>query len=333
MKSESSSERICAVVRTRFSEFVEGDLAEEARREMETHLATCAACAASLARFREAIDALGRLSRPEPPPDLPDRIDRALDALETRRGPQARARGRGRLVRHAMAALLVAGIVVGIVRVVPEVRGPLPARDAGRPAPGAGEAARTEEGAALDRAAPPPAEKAAPSMQAARAKTADERPAAPERREAAPSSARNEAAPAAGALVAKSLPDLQEQRAARYAGEAAEAPAGAARSVPPPRQAKPEDVADARSLLLAARGDRAWAAAVRDLALARPADLAAAWEGIAPDARAAILEAWRRAEPPAGLRADLSRARSAASTAEEREVIDAFTAALRPASP
>lgn len=137
----SGTEGICAQVRERLSALAEGDLPDALRRETEAHLAECAGCAAARARFDQTLAALGDLPRAAPPPDLPDRIDRALDHLRAPSG----ARSRAPRLRHAVAALLVAGIVVGIIRVIPGTRLPHPLEtlDKREPAPAVSDSTET----------------------------------------------------------------------------------------------------------------------------------------------------------------------------------------------
>ncbi|MDP3937151.1 MAG: zf-HC2 domain-containing protein [Deltaproteobacteria bacterium] len=339
----SSSEKICARVRASFSEFLEEDLAAEERREVEAHLAECAGCAESFARFREAIAVLGQLSRPEPPADLPDRIDRALDRLEPVSLPRARPAGRRRLVQHAVAAMLVGGIIVGIIRVVPEVGGPLPARQAASPESREALPAAKDEFAAMDRAigpaagalmgetAPAPAPtarsesapaieekaaKAAPAYrenaEVARARDDDKRVAAST---VTPHAAREMLKQAAPAAPAAKKPDVEEP--SYYA----------------PRDGEPGGARYARGLLLAARNHASWITAVRDLALSHPGDLASAWAGLDAETRKGILAVWSRAAPVPNLAADLARAGKEAGSPAEQAVIQIFADAIHPPAP
>lgn len=54
-----------------FSSYVEGDLAESARADLEQHLAVCIQCRTELEEFRRAVGGLGRLKHPAPPSFLP----------------------------------------------------------------------------------------------------------------------------------------------------------------------------------------------------------------------------------------------------------------------
>ena len=65
----------CRQVQDRFSELLENDLSDDARRDMESHLSGCTECQSAHARFRQTIAALASLPRAEPPGDLPERID------------------------------------------------------------------------------------------------------------------------------------------------------------------------------------------------------------------------------------------------------------------
>lgn len=76
-----------------------------------------------------------------------------------------------------------------------------------------------------------------------------------------------------------------------------------------------------RTLLLSRRGDHAWVAAIRDLARARPGDLAAAWETLTGNERTRVLDVWRRAAPPPDLARDLRRALAGAGSDAEKRVI------------
>lgn len=54
-----------------FSSYVDGDLPESARTELEQHLAVCIQCRTELEQFRRAVGGLGSLKHPAPPSFLP----------------------------------------------------------------------------------------------------------------------------------------------------------------------------------------------------------------------------------------------------------------------
>ncbi len=336
----NSSGKVCARVRANFSEFLEEDLGADARREVEAHLAECAGCAESFARFREAISALGRLSRPEPPADLPDRIDRALDRLEPASLPRARTGGRRRLVQNAVAAMLVGGIIVGIIRVVPEVGGPLPARKAAVPETRESPAGDEDGLVAMDRAmeeasgaqpgeaAPGPAGNLRRETdEAARESAAKSATVYRENAETARARAGDKRV-AASAVAPQAVPGMLKQ-----AAPAAKKPDVEAPSYYAPRDGEPGGAGYARGLLLAARNHPSWIAAVRDLALSHPGDLASAWAGLDEETRKGVLAVWSRAEPVRDLAADLARAGKEAGSPAEQAVIRIFADAVRQPAP
>ncbi len=56
-----------AQAQSTFSEYLEGNLPERARAEVDQHLAACIQCRTELASFRRTLGSLGRLKQPAPP--------------------------------------------------------------------------------------------------------------------------------------------------------------------------------------------------------------------------------------------------------------------------
>lgn len=73
--------------------------------------------------------------------------------------------------------------------------------------------------------------------------------------------------------------------------------------------------------------------AIRNLALAHPGRLAAAWESLGDEERGRVLDAWRRAAPTANLMSDLERALSEARGDREKRVIALFRSAAPAKAP
>ena len=66
------------------SAYLEHDLGDAERAELDTHLAACATCVDDLAILRGTIDLLRRLPDPEPPPFLATRVMARIAAGESR---------------------------------------------------------------------------------------------------------------------------------------------------------------------------------------------------------------------------------------------------------
>jgi len=66
------------------SAYLEHDLGEAERAQMEAHLAACTTCGSDLEDLRGAVDLLRRLPDPEPPPFLATRVMARIAAGEAR---------------------------------------------------------------------------------------------------------------------------------------------------------------------------------------------------------------------------------------------------------
>jgi len=304
----------CRQVQDRFSELLENDLSADARRDMEAHLSGCEECQAAYARFRETIAALASLPRARPPEDLPGRIDRAID----RAGKSKPSRPRARMLRHAMAAVFVAAIVGGIIRVVPEATRPFPAgderiaREVSRP--------KREDTDRLGRSEPSP-----------------------------PVALKQKGLGAIAEVDSRAAPEEEARLQEKAQPEANVATVGRKRATGEARPARrgvllsksgvvagyvaPGDPDAPRALLLSVRGDEAWVAAIRNLAQRHPGRLAAAWESLGEDEQGRVLDAWRRAAPTADLESDLARAQSGARGDREKKVIELFRSAAPAKAP
>lgn len=65
----------CQEVLARLSDFIDGDLSADSRREVEVHLAGCDACERFGGRFAAAVAALRGSAMTDPEPDrLPERL-------------------------------------------------------------------------------------------------------------------------------------------------------------------------------------------------------------------------------------------------------------------
>ena len=289
----------CEESRRQFSELLEEELSAEARRRVEDHLEGCEACRSEFDHFRRTIGALQRLPREEPPADLPARIGRAIDSAAPSK-PVAR---RTRWNRHAVAALLVAGIVVGIIRVVPDLSVPPPRR----------------ERVAREEARPLKPDRDIDDARQVKSmgKLKDAR-----MREEKPSEAegfRNKAGE-------YRLSQADKQRAARAAPSAAVPESvGAVRENE--KVSRPDQ--DVAALLQSPQSSAAWSGRLLTLALARPDELATAWGGLDAKGRARVLAAWREAPPGRDAREKLEAALAQARTPESRAPL----AALRNATP
>jgi len=92
-------------------EYLAGESAPGARREIETHLAACAACRRDLAAYRQLTRALERLPEPVLPPALHDQWMAALEP-QLRRWRVERESPLHRRLRRALTAALVSAFVV-----------------------------------------------------------------------------------------------------------------------------------------------------------------------------------------------------------------------------
>ena len=77
-------------IKQQLSEYLEGDLAQGAKQQMESHLAGCDDCASELRGLRRTRDLLRGLPALEPPPDLADAVMARLHAGEGAPGLAAR---------------------------------------------------------------------------------------------------------------------------------------------------------------------------------------------------------------------------------------------------
>jgi anti-sigma factor RsiW len=66
------------------SAYLEHDLGDATRAELDAHLVTCSACVGDLEDLRGAVDLLRRLPDPEPPPFLATRVMARIAAGEAR---------------------------------------------------------------------------------------------------------------------------------------------------------------------------------------------------------------------------------------------------------
>ena len=267
----------CQEVRERLSELIENELPPEARRVVEEHLIGCPDCRGEQRALEKMIRSLGNLPAPEPPADLVARIDAAIDRLPA----PGRRPARSRITRHAVAALLVIGLVVGIVRVLPHAPGPAPL-----------------ERRAASRVAPP------------EAKPAEERALA-DRSDLAREALKAPAAPAPAEKKEREEKDLTRRMAREQGVVGAEAVGG--KSTPAPEAPQAPAIAgappaDPRALLLAPRADAAWLNALREITLARPDALGPAWTSLDDRQRGHVLKTWQRVGVDPGLRADLEAA-------------------------
>jgi len=260
---------LCETIRERLSELIEGDLPPAERRVAEEHLRDCEGCAREARVLRETLDALRSLPRAEPPPDMVSRIDRALDGRSARRTP-----GRTRIRRHAVAMILVVGILVGIVRVFPHGPGLLGER----------------------RASLPPA-RPAPRDQAAGTEAEETRPASDEDRAAS-----------RGGTVAPLEAGRGKEIAEARKDEAIQDGRGAIGEVTSETGAVAPSAGSALDLLRDPHPDAAWAESVRRLIVDRPEHLARAWKALSPREQAEVLASWRRAASFPAVRRDLDAA-------------------------
>ena len=103
----------------RWFDYLSGELSEQERRELETHLASCRSCREELDSLRETWELLGRLPGGVSPAEARTRFQRMLTAYERGQARVPVARGRGpRLIRiaaqlAASVALLLLGGMAG----------------------------------------------------------------------------------------------------------------------------------------------------------------------------------------------------------------------------
>jgi len=76
--------------RQQLGDFLEGELAPEARQKVERHLSDCATCSDELEGLRGVRALLRGIPAVEPPPYLADRVVARLREQAEQRGPLAR---------------------------------------------------------------------------------------------------------------------------------------------------------------------------------------------------------------------------------------------------
>jgi len=279
------TQSLCETIRERLSELIEGDLPPAERGVAEEHLRGCEGCAREARVLREALDALRSLPNTEPPPDMVSRIDRALDGRSARRRP-----GRTRIRRHAVAMILVVGILVGIIRALPHGPGLLGERRASLPSGGP---------APRDQVAGTEAEETRPAS--------DQDRAAIRREPVAPLEAGR------GKEIAEARKDEAMQDGTDAIGEVTSETGAVAPSA-----------GSALDLLRDPHPDTAWAESVRRLIVDRPEHLARAWKALSPKQQAAVLASWRRAASFPAMRRDLDAAMTRTQDPTLIQILRAF---------
>ena len=281
---------VCESIRERLSALLEGDLPPDERQAAEEHLRGCAGCTAEARALRETLEALRRLPRAEPPADLVARIARAVQG-----GGARRAGGRSRIRRHAVAMLLVVGLLVGIIRVIPHG----PPLFGGRRAPSTAPLAPMQQAAR-------PATKEAARVPAAKSLPPPERAPSFDRESSlAESEARRDRSKERKADIQASGPAAI---GAVTAGADASAPAGVS----------------SIDLLRHPRSDAAWVESMRRLIVTRPEDLVRGWKALDPKERAAVLAHWKRSAIAPGVAGDLDAAMQRAQDPDLRSILHAL---------
>jgi hypothetical protein len=150
-------------VREALGRHLEGELGTTERRDVERHLAACAACRAEHDELRATVDLLRGLPDPEPPADLVPGVLRRLEsaAPAPRRGF---ARGWSAVVRGAAPAVPIAALAAGLVLLVLAGLEELPLPGAGSAADLGARAPRVEVARARELAARRPSAPAAPAV-------------------------------------------------------------------------------------------------------------------------------------------------------------------------
>jgi len=105
----------CERFRGRFSDYLDGELGERERREVDGHLSGCAQCRAELALLRRTVEAVRNAGAPAAPAGFADRVLDAIRRESAPREPIAVAIW-GRLVPVAAMFLLVVGLLFGVHR-------------------------------------------------------------------------------------------------------------------------------------------------------------------------------------------------------------------------
>lgn len=304
----------CETIRQRLSALIDGDLTPGERRALEEHLNGCAACEAETRAMRETSEALRNLPRAEPPPDMIARIERAIDGTGSRR-----ARGRSRIQRHAVAMILVVGILVGIIRVIPHGPGlfgprrpPLPAAT---PTP-----RERAEGTTAEEVAPIPDQDRAASRTRAAA------PAKTPPVSAQSSAGKRDAVPAppSGREIAMAEVEARGDLAKKKnkgaltaePGGIGPATAGAGTAAPPG--------SPAIDLLRHPRPEPAWAESMRRLIQDRPEELARAWKSLSTKERSEVLADWHRSAMAPGIAGDLDAAMEKARDPDLKSMLHAL---------
>lgn len=119
------------LAKTLFSDYLEGELAPEQAAELEEHLSGCADCAAELEALRGTLNTLATLRRVPPPPEFVSQVQQRI-----------RKRSRGRfftpeklLTRIPFEwisfVLIILMLALYMMSMIPQVKGPAGAGDAG----------------------------------------------------------------------------------------------------------------------------------------------------------------------------------------------------------
>jgi anti-sigma factor RsiW len=122
---------ICENVKKKLADYAVGGLDEQARTQIETHLASCADCRRELALLEATGAMLEPVEMVEPPAGMWDRLQERLGPRPVRVKPRARAWRRYLkpvLAGVAIAAILIA-VVVGMPLVFQPAYTPAPAQD------------------------------------------------------------------------------------------------------------------------------------------------------------------------------------------------------------
>ncbi len=282
---------VCESFRERLSALLEGDLPPSERQAVEEHLRGCADCTAEARAMGEMLEALRSLPRAEPPADLIARIDRAVQG-----GGARPAGGRSRVRRHAVAMILVVGLLVGIIRVIPHG----PPIFGGRKAP-----LPTSPQAPMEQAAAPASEEAA-RVPAAKRLPASERAAS-----------RDRVSSFAEAEARKSLAKAKKSDAPASGPAAVGALTAGADAVAPAGET-PID------LLRKPRSDGDWAESIRRLIVTQPEELVRGWKVLDAHERSEVLAHWKRSATTPGIAGDLDAAMERAQDPDLKSVLRAF---------
>ncbi len=100
-----------------FSAYVDGELADDARRAVEAHVAACPGCRAELDGLRRVASRLRSLERAAPPPVLAEQVARRVAVAARRPGLVVRIEEALRRLPVESSSLMLFGVIVALAAI------------------------------------------------------------------------------------------------------------------------------------------------------------------------------------------------------------------------